>query len=191
MQVNPVQKRLQMKNFRVQRTFAIKSAASRGTMTEAQTAAMDAFLETKKWTPEMDGVLGEMSSTGQSQFEWAQFKQVIAVKLEAVCAEYHGAVQDLPEAYDAVLKRLLALLEDFPNAPFTVQRLCELLLDPHRIYATSTRKVTSAFEKLLTVSSTVPTMAVARPKEGTYQAASEASLGSLVGDGAAPMEVEN
>ena len=123
---------------------------------------------------------------------------MLAHKLEQVCAEYHAAVQDLPEPYDELLKRLLALLADFPSAPFTVQRLCEvrrlrhsltrmtghagrltltspvaasltvtslvsalrpqLLLDPHRIYATSTRKVTSAVEKLLTVSSTVPTM---------------------------------
>ncbi len=73
--------------------------------------------------------------------------------ISQVCSEYHAAVQDLPEPYDDVLKRLLALLMDFPNAPFTVQRLCELLVDPHRIYASSTRKLTSALEKLLTVSS--------------------------------------
>ena len=124
-------------------------------------------METKKWTADLDGVLGEVSKSGKSQFEWAQLKQVVAVKLQAVCAEYHSAVQDLPEPYDAVLERLLSLLDDFPNAPFTVQRLCELLLDPHRIYTTSTRKVCSALEKLLTVSSTVPTMAIATPKAGT------------------------
>ena len=115
-----------------------------------------------------------------------------AAKLEAVCAEYYAAKKDLNEPYDEMLKRLLALLNEFPNAPFTVQRLCELLLDPHRIYATSTRKVTSALEKLLTVSSTVPTMVVAQPKPGTYQAASETQLSQLVGgDGAEAMDVEN
>mmetsp|Transcript_27527 Transcript_27527/g.70098 ORF Transcript_27527/g.70098 Transcript_27527/m.70098 type:complete len:89 (-) Transcript_27527:651-917(-) len=80
-----------------------------------------------------------------------------------------------------MLRRLLSLLHEFPNAPFTAQRLCELLLDPHRIYATSTRKVTSAIEKLLNVSSTVPAMHVAVPRAGTYQVASEADLKSLVG----------
>ena len=151
---------------------------------------MDAFLETKTWTPELDGVLGEVSSTGHSQFEWAQLKELLAVKLQAVCAEYHSNVQDISEPYDTLIGRLLLLLHDFPNAPFTVQRLCELLLDPHRIYATSTRKVTSAFEKLLTVSSTVPTMAVSNPKPGTYQAASETPLAELVGAEAQPMDVE-
>jgi len=152
---------------------------------------MDAFSEDKKWTPALDGVLGEISETGHSQFEWAQLKPVLAAKIEAVCAEYYASVQDLPEPYEEILKRLLALLADFPNAPFTVQRLCELLLDPHRIYATSTRKVSSALEKLLTVSSTVPTMVIATPKPGSYQAASEMPLSQLVGGDETPMDVEN
>ena len=151
-----------------------------------------AFAEKKEWAPALDGVLGEISKTGSSQFEWELLKPVIAAKLEAVCSEYYSSVQDLSEPYEELLKRLLSLLKEFPNAPFTVQRLCELLLDPHRIYATSTRKVTSALEKLLTVSSTVPTMVVAQPKPGTYQAASETQLSQLVGgDGAEAMDVEN
>ena len=105
---------------------------------------------------------------------------MIASKVEQVCAEYFASTKDLNEPYDELLQRLLTLLQDFPNAPFTVQRLCELLLDPHRIYATSTRKVASAIEKLLTVSSTVPLMQVAPPRAGTYQAASEAELKTLV-----------
>ena len=206
---------------------------------------LSAFAEGKKWTPELDSVLGEVGSTGSSQLEWAALKPLLAAKLEAVCAEYYVSVQDLQEPYEEVLKRLLALLAEFPNAPFTVQRLCELLLDPHRIYASSTRKVTqhrarkqaappatarplrrlrrlgphaprprlalthspsgsapvlpasaraqvtSALEKLLTVSSTVPTMVLAQPKPGSYQAASEAPLASLVGGDAEAMDVEN
>jgi len=48
--------------------------------------------------------------------------------------------------------RLLALLEEFSETPFTAQRLCELLLSPRKIYASSTRKLMNAVEKLLTVS---------------------------------------
>jgi len=115
---------------------------------------------------------------------------MIASKVEQVCAEYFATTKDLNEPYDDLLQRLLTLLQDFPNAPFTVQRLCELLLDPHRIYATSTRKVSSAIEKLLTVSSTVPLMQVAPPRANTYEAASETKLKALVdGEGSEPMDV--
>ena len=156
---------------------------------------MAAFSDSNQWTPALDEVLAEVSSTGASRFAWSSLKPVIAAKLGSVCDEYHAATADLNEPYDELRKRLLSLLQEFPNAPFTVQRLCELLLDPHRIYTTSTRKLTSALEKLLTVSSTVPTMQVAVPKPGSYQAASETELKSLVGgeegyDGQ-PMEVEN
>lgn len=114
------------------------------------------------------------------RFQWAALKMILASKVEQVCSEYFDTTKDLNEPYEDLLQRLLALLHDFPNAPFTAQRLCELLLDPHRIYATSTRKATSAIEKLLTVSSTVPVMQVAVPRVGTYQAASETELKTLV-----------
>ena len=55
---------------------------------------------------------------------------MVAAKMESVCAEYYTVVQDLLEPYDEVLNRLLALLADFPNAPFTVQRLCEVRAMP-------------------------------------------------------------
>jgi hypothetical protein len=38
--------------------------------------------------------------------------------------------------------------------PFTLQRLCELLLNPQRVYR-STRKLMSALEKLLMVTTTI------------------------------------
>ena len=143
---------------------------------------------------EGERVLNEVSSTGQSNVEWAQLKQIIAAKLKEVCNEYYGKVQDLGEPYDSILQRLLALLDEFPNAPFTVQRLCELLLDPRRVYANSTRKCMNAIEKLLTVSSTVPvTMPMNTPKPGSYMAVAEYELSKLVagtqGEGAQPMEV--
>jgi len=153
-------------------------------------AALTAFQETKKWTPELDELLREVATTGASHVSWDQLKGVIASKLEQVTAEYYAGQPDLNEPYDEMLKRCLALLAEFPNPPFTVQRLCELLIDPHRIYATSTRKVSSALEKLLTVSSTVATMVVAPPKPGTYQAASEAPLKSLVGEEGEAMDTE-
>jgi len=150
----------------------------------------------KNITPQLLEVLKEMATTGQSRYEWAHLKALIAAKMQQVCAEYYEVTKDLEatgETYEVVLKRLLTLLAEFPNPPFTTQRLCELLLDPHRIYASSTRKLMNALEKLLTVSSTVPIMSIAPPKPGSYQAVAEYDLGKLAAgeiDGAAPMDVE-
>merc|ERR1712032_1632098 len=107
---------------------------------------------------------------------------LIAAKIQQVCTEYYEVTKDVDvtgESYDTILKRLMTLLEEFPNAPFTAQRLCELLLDPHRIYTTSTRKLMNALEKLLTVSSTVPTMQLAATKPGSYQEAAGFELAKL------------
>ena len=99
-----------------------------------------------------------------------------------VCAEYHAVTQDLEthgENYAETLKRLHALLHEFPNPPSTTQRLVELLLDPHRIYRVSTRKLMHALEKLLTVSSSEPVMVIAPTKPGTYQAVAEYDLAKI------------
>ena len=131
--------------------------------------AVAAFAETKQYTPALDDVLQEIATSGQTAVAWEPLQLVLAAKLEAVLNEYHEKRQDLNEPFDEMVKRCLALLAEFPSPPFTLQRFCELLIDPHRIYATSTRKVGSALEKLLTVSSTVATMGVQNTKPGTYQ----------------------
>ncbi|KAL1510639.1 hypothetical protein AB1Y20_006938 [Prymnesium parvum] len=144
------------------------------------------------------GPVEEMAARGHCSVGWDELKPLVSAKISEVCAEYYAANKDIDrsgETYAEVLQRLLALLHEFPNAPFTIQRLCELLIDPHRVYATSTRKVMSALEKLLTVSSTVPVMSTATPKPGTYQVAAEYQLSKLLsgeqGGGAQPMDVEN
>ena len=59
--------------------------------------------------------------------------------------------------------------------PFTLQRLCELLLNPQRVY-TSTRKLMSALEKLLMVTKTIP--ATPQPSAPRGAAAEAPSAGS-------------
>jgi len=162
--------------------------------------ALEAFASgtTSLITPQLTEVLQEMASTGQSRYDWTHFRALLGSKLQQVCSEYYGVTKDVEvagETFDVVLKRLLILLGEFPNPPFTTQRLCELLLDPHRIYATSTRKLMNAIEKLLTVSSTEPVLTFNEPKPGSYQAVAEYDLaklasGEAAGDGSTPMDVE-
>ena len=148
---------------------------------------------------QQDAVLQEIAASGESKYEWAALKPLLASKVEQACREYYETSQDIDESkngdtFDAVLKRTLSLLDAFPNAPFTLQRLCELLLDPRKPYRTSTRKPMSAIEKLLSVSSTVPVMSALPAKPGSYQAAAEYELAKLItgeAGAAEAMEVES
>ena len=136
--------------------------------------AKRAFL-TAYISAQQDAALQEIATSGESKYDWATLKPLLASKIEQASREYYETNKDIDESkngdtFDGVLKRTLSLLDAFPNAPFTLQRLCELLVDPRKPYCTSTRKLMSAIEKLLSVSSTVPVMSAQPAKPGSYQA---------------------
>jgi len=54
-------------------------------------------------------------------------------------------------------QRFLVALESFDEAPFTVQRLCELILSPEKVYSTYFKYI-SALEKMVNITSTLPTL---------------------------------
>ncbi|EOD27212.1 hypothetical protein EMIHUDRAFT_434985 [Emiliania huxleyi CCMP1516] len=161
-------------------------------------ATLKAFTPGKTITPGLLKVLEEVATTGKSRYEWALLKPLLAAKIEAVCNEYNEGCADVPgpnggESFESVLRRLVALLDEFSETPFTAQRLTELLLNPRHIYPTSTRKLMNALEKMLTVSSTIPVMVLAAAADGSYQQAAEHELAKLAtgeqGGGGEPMEV--
>ena len=159
-------------------------------------AELEAFTAGGEVTPGLTKCMQWVAASGETPYSWSQFKLLLGARIDAVCADYYAKNKDCDaiEPYQDVLKRIHALLTEFPNPPFTVQGLCELLLDPRRVYANSTRKCMNAIEKLLTVSSTVPvTMPMNTPKPGSYMAVAEYELSKLVagtqGEGAQPMEV--
>ena len=173
------------------------NGVSRAALSPAQPPARHALSDCV--CAQQDAVLQEIAASGESKYEWAALKPLLASKVEQACREYYETSQDIDESkngdtFDAVLKRTLSLLDAFPNAPFTLQRLCELLLDPRKPYRTSTRKLMSAIEKLLSVSSTVPVMSALPAKPGSYQAAAEYELAKLItgeAGAAEAMEVES
>jgi hypothetical protein len=59
--------------------------------------------------------------------------------------------------FDKRFDRMLKRFDDFSAPPFTLQRLCELLLTPVP-YASEPRKYVFAVEKLIYVSSTLPVL---------------------------------
>ncbi|GAQ91052.1 hypothetical protein KFL_007200010 [Klebsormidium nitens] len=66
------------------------------------------------------------------------------------------------ESFEGLQGRLHALLDAITGPPFTIQRLCEVLLWPHETY-TSIDKLALALEKLLMVTQTIPLSSDAYP----------------------------
>lgn len=65
---------------------------------------------------------------------------------------------EIGESFVDQRARVLENLIDFTSAPFTLQRICELLCDHSKRQYTSTRKLACAFDKLTSVQSTLGIM---------------------------------
>eukprot|EP00644_Phytophthora_capsici_P005397 jgi/Phyca11/96856/e_gw1.1.1522.1 len=100
-------------------------------------------------SPALEKVLLEMRQTGVPCYAWAHLKVLLLAKLQLALDTMDG---------DAASKGRRAsvtqLLQTFESPPFTLQRLTEIILEPHRSYR-KLPKLLNALEKLLAVSSTI------------------------------------
>ena len=117
---------------------------------DASTSALDV-------PPTLLQVLEYTARTGAYVHEWELLKPLVLARMEQVATEANARNPDCPSesavhSFDVVRKRLRASVQAFVLAPFTVQRLCEVLLDPTKHYK-STHKLMGSLEKLVTVSS--------------------------------------
>jgi hypothetical protein len=147
--------------------------------------------------PRLRRVLEEMRAVGAPAYEWELVRPLLAAaltdSLTAFRAAHPGTDPALPAAqggFEAGLARLLAALEGFQGAPFTLQRLVELILEPAQYYR-SVAKLIFGLEKLLSVSSVLevvdPASVVLPPPAAgaaATAAAAAAVAGSVVGLGA-------
>eukprot|EP00735_Rhodelphis_limneticus_P004864 TRINITY_DN16517_c0_g1::TRINITY_DN16517_c0_g1_i1::g.1871::m.1871 TRINITY_DN16517_c0_g1::TRINITY_DN16517_c0_g1_i1::g.1871 ORF type:complete len:154 (-),score=24.09,sp/Q6DCQ0/P4R2B_XENLA/31.88/1e-15,PPP4R2/PF09184.6/1.9e-26 TRINITY_DN16517_c0_g1_i1:710-1171(-) len=138
---------------------------------ERKTSALEVFKQNpeQNLTPELDSIISQIAATGLVYFEWSLLRPLLGEKLKKVIIDFNekagkGALNetlatptlaDAPSTLQEHIEQLIELLDDFSGAPFTIQRLCELLLNPGRHYRTS-QKLLTAFDKLLTVTTTQP-----------------------------------
>ncbi|KAK9852602.1 hypothetical protein WJX84_009246 [Apatococcus fuscideae] len=119
----------------------------------------------RKLTQTLRGVLAETAATGLIRYRWEALQPLVAWQLNRVLEDLHAESQvevgppaPLPdnETFPELQARLLAELAAFVSeAPFTMQRLCELLLEAQKQYH-SLPKLALAVERLLMVTLTVP-----------------------------------
>lgn len=112
-------------------------------------------------TEELDGIIHEIAHSGVANgYPWDALRWLLVRKLERVLIDFKQDRDDLPlregETFEvaAVEPLMRSLLEPRrEGAPWTLQRLCELLSEPRRIY-TSTRKYVYALQRAVLVTST-------------------------------------
>jgi serine/threonine-protein phosphatase 4 regulatory subunit 2 len=123
--------------------------------------------------PALRGVLAETALTGVVRFEWRLLLPLLHRQLDAALQACAGGGDADPEvgpprpwpdgdSPEAAAPRLHAALQAFPAAPFTLRRLCELLLDPGKQYRRQ-HKLALAVERLLTVTTTLAPAAAPLP----------------------------
>ena len=117
-------------------------------------------LEDGTWLALVTGVLQGVAASGSQPFPWPHLRSLLAAVVVERGAAFYAAVADTDDSrrghsYSDKIATIVALLYEFDDTPFTIQRLAELLLSPRALY-TSTRKWLNAVTKAVTVSSVAP-----------------------------------
>ncbi|GLC36436.1 hypothetical protein PLESTB_000147800 [Pleodorina starrii] len=117
-------------------------------------------LEERVLTPQLRGVLAESALTGRIRYKWPLLRPLVDFVLEQVLTAYdvETRVEVGPPGPDSVsetIERFQKLLSAFSDAPWTFQRLCEILLEPKRQYS-RLPKLVLAIEKCLLVTTEQP-----------------------------------
>lgn len=121
-------------------------------------------LKQKDIPKELDEYLSYVAKTGDTVFTWSNIKYLFREKLIHVIKDFHDStsnIDDLPQYpnvdpfnYETMKTALLERLELFNSAPFTIQRICELLTNPKKQYS-RIDKYMRALEKNILVVSTI------------------------------------
>ncbi|XP_029974896.1 serine/threonine-protein phosphatase 4 regulatory subunit 2-A-like [Salarias fasciatus] len=117
----------------------------------------------KETCPVLEQFLCHVAKTGQPTLSWSQFKTYFLFKLEKVMDDFQASapeqrglhnpnVEYVP--FEEMKTRILKIVDGYNGIPFTIQRLCELLMDPKRNY-TGTDKFLRGLEKNVMVVSCV------------------------------------
>lgn len=113
----------------------------------------------------LDEYLSHVAKTGDTLFPWSKLKPLLCRKLELVMNEFHkiSPTDDLPALpnvevfkYEDMKVKVLEAVNSFNSAPFTIQRLCELVVDPRKHYKRTDKFMRGVEKNVLVVSTIEP-----------------------------------
>ena len=123
----------------------------------------------------LDEYLASVASTGKAVFAWSKVKPLFRRKLELIIQEFSESCPTESLArqpnvdmfnFEQMKERIFEQLESYTGLPFTIQRLCELMVQPKKHYK-RIDKYMRGLEKVMLVVSTVD------PIPGTGEEASK------------------
>lgn len=129
--------------------------------------SLDEFakLKPKDIPRELEDYLSYVARTGDPVYQWSIVKCLFREKLLNVITDFYETsptidLQPCPNVdpfnYDTMKNSLLERLDSFPSAPFTVQRLCELLTSPRKEYRRADKFMRAIEKNILVVSTREP-----------------------------------
>ncbi|PSN40614.1 hypothetical protein C0J52_09211 [Blattella germanica] len=129
--------------------------------------SLDEFakLKPKDIPRELEDYLSYVAKTGDPIYQWSIVKCLFREKLLNVITDFYetSPTIDLPPCpnvdpfnYETMKNSLLERLDSFPSAPFTVQRLCELLTTPRKEYSRADKFMRAVEKNILVVSTREP-----------------------------------
>lgn len=125
---------------------------------------------------ELEDYLCWVAKTGDPVYQWSLIKVLFREKLARVMTDFYEACPNIdglaacPNVehfnYDTMKSSLLERLESFANAPFTVQRICELLTSPRKEYNRIDKFMRAIEKNILVVSTREPGPTIRRSENG-------------------------
>jgi len=102
---------------------------------------------------DLDAMVLNIARTGQVCYPWDLVKGYLVFKLENILKKFFTEKDFVPhdkaDKYEPRYNNFFAQLNDFPHPPFTVQRLCEIIVHPD--HYTQTNALLFGLEKMVSV----------------------------------------
>lgn len=114
---------------------------------------------------ELNEYLAYVARTGDPVYQWSLVRPLFKEKLVAVLTDFYETTPGIeippyPNVdsfnYDSMKNALLERLDSFAAAPFTVQRICELLTNPRKLYNRVDKYMRAVEKNILVVSTREP-----------------------------------
>ncbi|CAH1389307.1 unnamed protein product [Nezara viridula] len=122
-------------------------------------------LKPKDIPRELEDYLGYVAKTGDPVFKWSIIKCLFREKLLNVITDFYESTLSIelphcpnvePFNYERMKANLLEKLDSFNGAPFTVQRISELLTNPFKEYNRADKFMRAVEKNILVVSTREP-----------------------------------